>query len=249
MQVFAPGQYAERVGLLLMNGQIYTAWTSHCDQDPYTGWLMAYSESTLQQTGVFNLTPNGPSSPHYANGEGSIWMSGAGLGADAQGNIFFLDGNGTFDATLDGNHFPSKGDFGNAFLKISTSGNKLAVADYFATHNTVVQSAADQDLGSGGVVLLPDLVDAAGVTRSLAVGAGKDRNIYVVDRNNMGKFNGRTNTMYQEVSNALSGGVFSAPAFFNNTVYYAALWRSSEGVPRYTSAACDDSGFAIREYL
>jgi hypothetical protein len=222
MQVFAPGQYAERVGLLLMNGQIYLAWTSHCDQDPYTGWVMAYSESTLQQTSVFNLTPNGPSTPHYANGEGSVWMSGGGLGGDAQGNIFFLDGNGTFDANLDGSHFPASGDFGNAFLKMATSGNKLAVVDYFATHNTITQSAADQDLGSGGVVLLPDLVDAAGITRSLAVGAGKDRNIYVVDRSNMGKYNGRTNTMYQEVSNALAGGVFSAPAFFNNTVYYAA---------------------------
>jgi hypothetical protein len=222
MQVFAPGQYAERVGLLLMNGEIYVAWTSHCDRDPYTGWLMAYSETTLQQTGVLNLTSNGPSSPHYANGEGSVWMSGAGLGADAQGNIYFLDANGSSDATLDGEGFPAKGDFGNSFLKILTSGNKLAVADYFATHNTQLESAADQDLGSGGVLLLPDLVDAGGVTRSLAVGAGKDRNIYVVNRDNMGKYNGRTNTMYQEISNVLSGGVFSVPAFFNNTVYYAA---------------------------
>jgi hypothetical protein len=222
MQVFAPGQYAERVGLLLMNGQIYLAWTSHCDMDPYTGWVMAYNESTLQQTSVFNLTPNGPPSPHYANGEGSIWMSGGGLGGDGQGNIFFLDGNGTFDATLNGSQFPAKGDFGNAFLKMATNGDKLAVVDYFATHNTLIQSPADQDLGSGGVVLLPDMADAGGVTRSLAVGAGKDRNIYMVDRTNMGKYNGRTNTMYQEVSNALSGGVFSAPAFFNNTVYYAA---------------------------
>ncbi len=223
MQVFAPGQYMERVGLLLMNSQIYMGWASHCDQDPFTGWLMAYSESTLQQTSVFNLTPNGPSTPHYANGEGAIWMSGAGLGGDAQGNVFFLDANGTFDATLDGNHFPAQGDFGNSFMKMSTSGNKLAVADYFATHNTLIQSAADQDLGAGGVLLLPDLVDGGGVTRSLAVGAGKDRNIYVVDRTNLGKYNGRTNTMYQEVSGALAGGVFSAPAFFNNTVYLAAF--------------------------
>jgi hypothetical protein len=222
MQVFAPGQYAERVGLLLMNGQIYMAWTSHCDQDPYTGWLMAYSESTLQQTGVFNITPNGPSSPHYANGEGSVWMSGAGLGGDTQGNIFFLDANGSFDATLDGNGFPAQGDFGNSFLKISTSGNKLAAADYFAAYDLQSESDADQDLGSGGAMLLPDLVDAGGATRHLAVGAGKDTNIYVVDRDNMGKFNPSSNSMYQEVSGALSGGVFSAPAFFGNTVYYAA---------------------------
>jgi hypothetical protein len=232
MQVFAPGSYAERVGLLLMNGQIYMAWTSHCDQDPYTGWLMAYSESALQQTGVLNMTPNGPASPHFANGEGSVWMGGAGLGGDAQGNIFFLDANGTFDATLDGNGLPTKGDFGNSFLKVSTSGTKLAAADYFAVYNTQAESAADQDLGSGGVLLLPDLVDAGGATRHLAVGAGKDINIYVVDRDNMGKFNpGSNNSVYQEVSNVLSGGVFSAPAFFNNTVYYAAVGDHLKAIP------------------
>jgi hypothetical protein len=232
MQVFAPGSYAERVGLLLMNGQIYMAWTSHCDQDPYTGWLMAYSESTLQQTGVFNMTPNGPSSPHFANGEGSVWMSGAGLGADTQGNIFFLDANGSFDTTLDGNGFPARGDFGNSFLKISTGANKLAAADYFAVYNTQAESAADQDLGSGGAMLLPDLVDAGGATRHLAVGAGKDANIYVVDRDNMGKFNpGSNNSVYQEVANGLSGGVFSAPTFFNNTVYYAAVGDHLKAFP------------------
>jgi hypothetical protein len=232
MQVFAPGQYAERVGLLLMNGQIYMAWTSHCDQDPYTGWLMAYSESTLQQTGVFNMTPNGPSSPHYANGEGSVWMSGAGLGGDTQGNIFFLDANGTFDATLDGSGFPAQGDFGNSFMKISTSGNKLTAADYFATYNTQSESAADEDLGSGGSMLLPDLVDAGGTTRHLAVGAGKDTNIYVVDRDNMGKFNSSSNnSVYQEVPNGLGGGVFSAPAYFNNTVYYAAVGDHLKAFP------------------
>ena len=232
MQVFAPGQYAERVGLLLMNGQIYMAWTSHCDQDPYTGWLMAYSESTLQQTGVFNMTPNGPSSPHYANGEGSVWMSGAGLGGDSQGNIFFLDANGSFDSTLDGNGFPAQGDFGNSFLKISTSGNKLAAADYFAVYNSQSESDADEDLGSGGAMLLPDLVDAGGTTRHLAVGAGKDANIYVVDRDNMGKFNpSSNNAVYQEVPGAFSGGVFSGPAFFNNTVYYAAVGDHLKAFP------------------
>jgi hypothetical protein len=250
-QVFAPGSYAERVGLLLMNGQIYLAWTSHCDQDPYTGWLMAYSESTLQQTGVFNMTPNGPSSPHYANGEGSVWMSGAGLGGDTRGNIFFLDANGSFDATLNGNGFPAQGDFGNSFLKVSTSGNKLAAADYFAAYNVQSESAADEDLGSGGVLLLPDLVDAGGATRSLAVGAGKDTNIYVVDRDNMGKFNSSSNSMYQEVSNVLSGAVFSAPAFFNSTVYYAASGDHLKAFPvtqarlATTSAAQSANVFAF----
>jgi hypothetical protein len=222
MQVFDPGQYAERVGLLLMNGQLYLAWTSHCDDDPYTGWLMAYSETTLQQTSVLNLTPNGPSTPHYGNGEGSVWMSGAGLAGDTQGNIFFLDANGTFDTTLNANGFPTSGDFGNAFMKVSTTGNVLTAADFFAAYDLQSESDADQDLGSGGAMLLPDQTDANGVTRHLAVGAGKDTNIYVVNRDGMGKFNASSNNaIYQEIPNALSGGAWSMAALFNNTVYYA----------------------------
>ena len=232
MQVFDPGQYAERVGLLLMNGQLYLAWTSHCDDDPYTGWLMAYSETTLQQTSVLNLTPNGPSTPHYGNGEGSVWMSGAGLVGDTQGNIFFLDANGTFDSTLNANGFPASGDFGNAFMKVSTTGNVLAAADFFAAYDLQAESDADQDLGSGGAMLLPDQTDANGVVHHLAVGAGKDTNIYVVNRDNMGKFNASSNNaIYQELPNALSGGAWSMPAFFNNTVYYAGVGDHLKAFP------------------
>ena len=232
MQVFDPAQYAERVGLLLMNGQLYLAWTSHCDDDPYTGWVMAYSETTLQQTSVLNLTPNGPSTPHYGNGEGSVWMAGAGLAGDTQGNIYFLDANGSFDSSLNANGFPAQGDFGNSFMKVSTTGNVLAAADYFAAYNLQNESDADQDLGSGGAMLLPDLVDANGTTRHLAVGAGKDTNIYVVDRDNMGKFNASSNNaVYQEIPNGLSGGAFSMAALFNNTVYYAAVGDHLKAFP------------------
>ena len=222
-QEFLPGQYAERVGLLLLNNIIYTAWTSHCDQAPYTGWLIAYSEQTLQQTAVLNLTPNTVDSGHpFGNGEGSIWMSGAGLAADTSGNIYFLDANGGFDSALDSNGFPIHGDYGNAFMKVSTANGKLAVADYFNTSNTVTESNDDTDLGSGGVLLLPDLTDASGHVHELAVGAGKDRNIYVVDRNNMGKFNSVSNDIYQQLSGALAGQMRGKPAWFNGTVYYGA---------------------------
>jgi hypothetical protein len=231
-QVFDPAQYAERVGLLLMNSQVYLAWTSHCDDDPYTGWLMAYSETTLKQTSVLNLTPNGPSTPHYGDGEGSVWMSGAGLAGDTQGNIFFLDANGTFDSTLSASGFPSSGDFGNSFMKVSTTGNVLAAADYFAAYNLQAESDADQDLGSGGAMLLPDQTDAKGVTQHLAVGAGKDTNIYVVNRDNMGKFNASSNNaIYQEIPDALSGGAWSMPTLFNNTVYYAGVGDHLKAFP------------------
>src|ERR1700757_2103519 len=85
--------------------------------------------------------------------------------------------------------FPTNGNYGNAFMKLSTSGNSLSVADYFAMHNTVNESSADQDLGSGGALVLPDMKDVSGNTVHLAVAAGKDANIYVVNRDSMGKFN------------------------------------------------------------
>jgi len=220
-QEFLPGQYAERVGLLLLNGTIYMGWTSHCDQAPYTGWLMAYSEQALKQTAVLNLTPNTAATGHsFGEGEGAVWMSGAGLAADNNGNIYFLDANGGFDSALDANGFPIHGDYGNAFMKVSTANGKLTVADYFNSSNTVTESNDDTDLGSGGVLLLPDQTDASGHVHQLAVGAGKDRNIYVVDRNNMGKFNSVSNNIYQQLSGALANGVWGMPAWFNGTIYY-----------------------------
>jgi hypothetical protein len=221
--VFDPGQYAERVGLLLLNGTIYLGWTSHCDGGPYTGWLMAYSESTLAQAAVLNLTPNGS--------EGSIWMAGTGLAADSNGYIYFLDANGTFDSTLDSNGFPANGDFGNGFIKVSTAGGSLAVADYFEPYNTTAESDEDQDLGSGGALVLPDMTDASGTVHHLAVGAGKDSNIYVVNRDSMGKFSANSDsTIYQQINGAI-GGVWSMAAYFNNAVYYGAVSDNLKAFP------------------
>jgi hypothetical protein len=214
--VFDPKKYKERAALLLMNGTIHTAWASHCDSRPYTGWLMSYNASTLAQTAVLNITPNGNA--------GAIWMAGAGLAGDNIGNYYFLAGNGSFGATLSSNGFPANGNFGNAFMKISTSSGKLAVADYFEMFNGVDESNADQDLGSGGAMVLPDLTNSAGTVKHLAVGVGKDAHLYVVDRDNMGKFRSNDNSgIYQDISGALSGGVFAAPAYFNGKVYYGAV--------------------------
>jgi hypothetical protein len=214
--VFDPKQYKERAALLLLNHTIYTAWASHCDFRPYTGWIMGYNETTLAQQSVLNVTPNG--------NEGAIWAAGAGLAADAGGNIYFLDANGVFDTTLDQNGFPVNGDYGNAIMKLSTKKKMFAVADYFNMYNTVSESDADEDLGSGGVMVIPNIKDSGGVAHQLVVGAGKDANIYLADRNNMGKFNpNNNNQLYQEVTGALGGSVFSAPAFSQNQIYYGAV--------------------------
>jgi hypothetical protein len=211
--IFNAAQYAERAAILEYGGTLYISFTSHCDNRPYTGWIMAYNSRTLAQTSVIDVTPNG-----YA---GSVWMTGEGLAADSSGNIYFLDANGLFDTTLNSGGFPINGDYGNAFMKVSTSGGTLAVADYFNMYDTVEESDNEEDLGSGGAIVLPDLTDNNGQVHHLAVGAGKDTNIYVVNRDNMGKWNpNNDNQIYQEIDGALPGGVWSNPAYWNNTVYY-----------------------------
>ena len=209
--VFDPAQYKERSGLLLAGETVYLTWASHCDIRPYTGWVMGYNATTLAQKTVINVTPNG--------NEGAIWGSGAGLTADGSGNIFFLDANGVFDTTLTSGGFPDSGDYGNAFIRLTTSGG-LAVADYFEMDNGVQESNGDVDLGSGGALLLPPMKDGSGNTWNLAVGAGKDSNLYIVNRESMGKFNPDSNGNYQELAGVLPGGIWSMPAYANGRLYY-----------------------------
>jgi len=208
--IFDPAQYKERAGLLLMGGTVYLAWASHCDYRPYTGWIMGYNMNTLKQTTVLNLTPNG--------NEGAIWGAGAGMAADGNGNIILLDANGVFDSTLNQSGFPDESDYGNAFLRVTTKGG-LAVADYFEMDNESSENGSDVDLGSGGTLLV-SVKDSTGKVWNLAVGAGKDSNLYVVDRTNMGKFSTTSNNIYQELAGALPGGVWAMPAAFNGNVYY-----------------------------
>ncbi|HEX5425585.1 MAG TPA: hypothetical protein VF283_14480 [Bryobacteraceae bacterium] len=215
--IFDPRQYNSRPGMLLLNGVVYTGWGSHCDFPPYTGWLIGYDRLTLRQTTVLNFAPNGR--------RAALWNSGAGMAADAAtGKIFVAVADGTFDTTLDTNGFPAQRDFGNAFVRLSVVNGQLAVEDYWTMSNTVSESSQDEDLGSGGVMLLPDLTNASGQTIKLGTGAGKDGQLYVFDRTNMGKFNPESNnTLYQELDGALGGVVFSTPAWFDGTVYYGAV--------------------------
>jgi len=223
--VFDPSLYNERPGLLEFNGTIYTTWGSHCDAGAYTSWVMAYSADTLQQTAVLNLVPNGS--------DGGIWMSGAAPALDASGDIYFIVGNGTFDTNLTSSGFPSQHNCGNCFAKISpiSFSPPLSLLDYFTPSNTVAQSDRDLDFGSGGPLLLPDLMDASGTTRHLAVGSGKDANIYVLDRDNMGKFNSGADNIYQLIPGELPGGEFGKPSYFNNTVYYGAIGDALKAFP------------------
>ncbi|HEX4231704.1 MAG TPA: hypothetical protein VHZ07_23750 [Bryobacteraceae bacterium] len=217
-EIFDPKQYEERAALLLVHGVLYISWAFHCDIGPYNGWVIAYDTGTLKQSAVLNFTPNGK--------DGAVWQSGAGPAADPQGNVYILAANGTFDTALNPRGFPLHGDYGNAFLKLSLSNRTLSIVDYFATFDVVKQNEEDGDLGSSGPVVLPDVKDAAGRIWHLAVGAGKDGNIYLVNRDDMSKFNPEQNRVYQEVPNVLEGrplaGTRGGGAYFDGRIYYGA---------------------------
>ena len=213
--VFDPVQYFERAGLALSNGVVYTTWTSHGDCRPYTSWVIGYDAHTLDQVRVLNLTHNGR--------QGAIWQSGGAPAGDANGFLYAMLGNGTFETTLDANGFPNHGDFGNCFVKLSPQ-NFLHVADYWTMFNTVQETTLDYDLSSGGPLVLPDMTDGNGIRRRLVVGAGKDAHIYIADRDNMGKYNPNSNiTLYQDLPGSLGGFNFSTPAFFNGSLYFGAV--------------------------
>src|SRR5947207_14812838 len=95
---------------------------------------MAFIEDNRDKTSVLNQVPNGS--------EVGIWMSGSAPADYSSGNIFFLEGNGDFDTTLNAQGFPSNADCGNCFVKISTAAG-LKLVDYFAPHNTVSESSAE----------------------------------------------------------------------------------------------------------
>jgi hypothetical protein len=217
---FNPSLHTVRAALTLVGGNIYMGWTAHCMSGAYTGWLMAYSAATLQQTSVFDVVPNGS--------QGSIWMAGSGMASDGT-SIYVVDGNGTFGTTLNAQGFPVDGDFGNSLMKLSL-GN-LQVTDYFAMDNVVAEANADNDFGSGGVMLLPDQTTTAGVVKHLAVAAGKDNLIYVVDRDSMGKFSPTANNIWQVLTGTLAGGIWGSPAYYNGVVYYGGIGDSLKALP------------------
>jgi hypothetical protein len=227
----------QRVALTLANNQLYIGWASFNDQEPYHGWIAALNPSTLALTGVLNTTPNGI--------EGGLWMSGGKLSVDASGALYGMTGNGTFDGNNTGGTitginsagFPVSGDYGNSFIKVTAdtvhnsptnqniNGWGLQIADYFSPFNSNALNIGDHDLGSGAPLVLPDAAGNAAHPH-LLVGAGKKGTIYLLDRDNMGKFSAsasaENSTIVEEISmNALAGAVFSTPAYFNQQLYFA----------------------------
>jgi len=196
---FHPLRENPRAALLLSKGMVYLSWGSSCDVGPYHGWVMAYDAHSLKQRAVFNTSPD-------AN-DGGIWASDTGPAADADGNVFVATGNGRFDAAKGGR------DYGDSLLKLGFDG--LKPQDYFAPYNVEELDANDDDLGSGGPMLLPD---QPGPHPHLVVLGGKAPKIYVLDRDHLGRYHeGSDSGVVQTVRT--TGGIYGSMAYWNHQVY------------------------------
>ncbi len=200
----------QRPGLLLADGVVYLCFGSFSDWTPYHGWIMAYDTSNLNQVAVWNTTPNG--------GEGAIWQAGAALSIDSAGNIYGVTANGTFDADVGGSNY------GQSYFKLTPK--TLNVSDYFSPFNELLLSDEDVDTGSSGLTLLPN---QPGPLPHLAVSAGKEGTIYLLNRDDMGKFHADTDSqIVQSIPEALGSLTttndhnFSTAMYWQGNVYFAA---------------------------
>lgn len=215
-----------RSALLLSGGMVYIGSASHCDNGPYHGWLLGYDAHTLASSSVFNVTPNG--------GAGGIWMSGGGPAVDTDGKVYLETGNGTFN--------PGSQAFGNSFLKFSTT-NGLALADYFTPYNQAALNSGDQDVGSGGPVILPDEVGDGSSNQHLLVGGSKAGKIYLLNRDNLGHYNSANdNAIVQSIPNSVSS--YDTPAYFNFHLYFVGAGEVLKSYP-IANAQIDTNNFGF----
>ncbi|MGH9681326.1 MAG: hypothetical protein ACRD4Y_15370, partial [Candidatus Acidiferrales bacterium] len=206
---FDPQGENNRPSLLLVNGHIVIGWASHNDMSPFHGWILSYNASTLAQDGVYNATPNG--------GLGGVWMSGMGIAADSSNNIYFSSGNGTFDGN---SSTAPNNDFGDSVIKLGQpSGGSFPFLDWFTPFDQSNMASNDLDLGSAGVVILPD--QSTGPHQHLLLTAGKSGTIYLLNRDSLGHYNASDNSQVVQTIPGALPGIWGAPAWWNNTAFFS----------------------------
>ncbi len=206
MVTFNPKSEHQRAALLLENGHVVIGWGSHCDNDPWHGWVISYNATTLAQEAVFNTSPNGK--------HNGVWMSGGGVAADAKGNLYFPTGNGTWNGTTD---------YGDSIVKLGPPANgNFPVLDYFTPYNQQTLSNNDDDVAAGGLVLLPPLASG----EQLLAQQGKQGTIYLLNANNLGKYclnlTPPCTTSDPQIVQEITGGagLWGSPAYWNGNLYW-----------------------------
>ncbi|MGA8110300.1 MAG: hypothetical protein WB974_12735 [Acidobacteriaceae bacterium] len=205
----------QRSALLLANGNVYMGFGG-C----HSGWLLAYSASSLAQVGVWNASPNLNGEGTYASA-GGVWMGSGGPVADSSGNIYITTGNGPWDGQTA---------YGDSILKFTPT---LKLEDYFTPEDNAFMNCSDADLAAGGLLLIPG-------TGQLVAG-GKTGKLYLVNSANMGHEQandaGATQTLWFEsdleppysksctdasgthTTDVNSYEIFGTAAYYNNYVY------------------------------
>jgi hypothetical protein len=214
---------AQRPSLLLMNGVVYVPYGN------YHGWVLGYNAQNLQQLYVFNTSPNSSNS--------NIWQSGQGLVTDGLNNIYFSTSDAKFDVNV-----PPGQDYGDTLLKLNAS---LQVVDYFTPMDQACRGSNDVDLGSGGPLIVPTqtgpypdeiiLGGKGGTPCDLWTGGVYAAPLYVVNRDNMGKYNATQDQIPQEIQGA-PFGYWSSPAYWqvpSANYIYAAGTQADAGVGDY----------------
>jgi hypothetical protein len=204
---------SQRTALLLTNGHLIFGFSSHCDNDNWYGLVFSYKEATLALENVFVPVP--PAQGSHAG----VWMGGDGIAADKSGNLYFTTGNGNYDGVTS---------FGDSIIKLPPppASGTWKPLDWYTPSNWDDMEDNDLDLGSGGVVLLPDLPTGTAHYQRLAQ-AGKDSSpskISIADRNNLGHNccgpNGPDTNLVQEITSQIAGGMFGAPSYWNGYIYF-----------------------------
>jgi hypothetical protein len=223
---FNPQWANQRPGLLLLNGFVYVGFGSHGDNGPWHGWILAYNATTLTQTGAWCTSPNG-------KGDG-IWAAGSGLTADAAGNIYVSTGNGDDTVATPAPPPSTTIDYGDSIIKLGVTNGVPVPTDYFTPWNQASLGGADTDLGSGGVLALPD---QPGPFPHILIQAGKQGEIYVINRDQLtsdGSHYCNGCTSDPEIIQPLTGttgGLWSMPAYWNGQIY---MWGNGGHLVAYS---------------
>lgn len=200
----------QRQGLTLVNGMVYITFAAHCDWEPYHGWILGYDKQTLQQKIVYNDTPEGT--------DGGLWESGMGMAADKEGNLYVAVGNGTVGLNGDPTNLINRGE---SALKLTPSGNTLKILSYFTPYNFQYLEDNDFDYGGMGALLIPN--------SNYFLTGGKDGNLYLLNKDNMGGYSPNVNHVQQNISLGSNAMLHSQAAYYKGTTTeYVYVWSEND---------------------
>jgi outer membrane protein assembly factor BamB len=195
---FDPSAQRQRAALLLEDGNVYAAFASFCDHNQNSrGWLLGWRASDLKPLSANILVNRAPNA--YLS---SIWMSGYGLAAIA-GHIYFTTGNSEPSGQFTYNN---PNNLSESVVKVSA--DLTQALDFFTPLNVALLDTKDLDLGSGGVMIVPD---QAGPVPRMAVAAGKSGQMFLLNRTGLGGFDGKINHV---VGTYTIGSCFCGPSYY-----------------------------------